>query len=390
MVLSAESFHAIHVVDNLRASSGGPSRSVTAVADALAQEGAQVTLLSAETDSDAPLVLPRQPDVALKTLNADPRAGLWRAAEAPFGRAVGRAIQSDQATVVHTHGLWVPSNRAAALAARRAGVPLVVSPKGMLSPRAFSVKRAKKELGWRLYQRRTLHVAAAFQATSEAEADDIRRFGFRQPVAVIPHGVALPTSATCADASGDRTALFLSRFHPIKGLPDLIEAWDRVRPSGWRLLLVGPDEGGHRAEVERLVAERGLAHSVAFRQPVGESEKPDVFAAADLFVLPSHSENFGLVVAEALAFGLPVLTTRGTPWQALPQEGCGWWTDTGADALADALLEATTTPLSELRAMGLRGRAYVERDLSWAHSGRRHLALYCWLLGCGPRPDFVV
>ena len=390
MVLSARPLHAIHVVDSLRAASGGPSRSVTAVADALAEEGARVTLITAETEAHASLVRPRQPDVALTVLDADPRAGLWRGAASPFGRAVERAVRDGEAAVVHTHGLWVPSNRAAALAARQAGAPLVVSPKGMLSRRALRVKRAKKQVGWHLYQRRVLRAAAAFQATSEAEAEDVRRFAFRQPVAVIPHGVALPAAHDRAAARGVRTALFMSRFHPIKGLPDLVEAWSRVRPSGWRLLLVGPDEGGHRADVERLVEARGLGAEVTIRAAASEDEKPSVFAAADLFVLPTHSENFGVVVAEALAAGVPTLTTRGAPWSALEAHDCGWWTDIGPDAIAAALRDATSATPERLREMGERGRAYAHAHLTWSRSARQHVALYRWLLGRGPQPDSLV
>lgn len=384
-----ERLASVHFVGDLRATSGGPSRSVTAVCDALAQAGSAVTLLTTELNLDEDLVRPRHPEVCLCVLTTNARGGLLRGHATPVGRSVVAAFE-DTAGVAHTHGLWVPANRAAALAARQAGVPLVVSPKGMLSERALSVKRTKKRIGWYLYQRRGLQYATAFQATSEAEAKDIRRHGFHQPIAVIPHGVSLPPPPVRPDARDVRTALFLSRFHPIKGLPDLVEAWARVKPLGWRLLLVGPDEGGHRSEIERLVAERGLTDRIQFHQPVGEEEKQDVLREADLFVLPSHSENFGLVVAEALASGLPVLTTRGTPWQILSSERCGWWTDTGPDALSEALQKATATPISELRAMGARGRDYAKKALSWQRSGRDHLDLYRWLLGDSPRPSSIV
>ncbi|MDT0632219.1 glycosyltransferase [Rubrivirga litoralis] len=389
--MSSGPIRAVHAVGDLWVSSGGPSRSVTAVCDALARGGAAVDLVTSWPDPAVPIVRPAEAGVRLLAVADGARSGLWQGARSAFGRAVAEAAAPPGVAVVHDHGLWLPTNRAAALAARAAGRPFVVSPKGMLSDRALRVKRAKKRLAWHLYQRRVLGLVDAFQATSEAEAADVRRAGFRQPVAVIPHGVAVPPSASPRPArAGRRTALFLSRVHPIKGLPDLVEAWDRVRPDAWRLVVAGPDEEGHRAALERQVAAAGLGGAVSFAGPVEEAAKWDLYREADLFVLPTHSENFGIVVAEALAAGLPVLTTKGAPWQALETERCGWWTDVGAEPVAAALREATAAPPEALRAMGERGRAYVAGHLSWDRAAAEHLALYQWLLGGGPRPNSVV
>ena len=374
-----------HTVATLEADAGGPSRSVTRLCDALAQAGAAVEVVT--TPPRGVEVRPREPGVRVRHAAAPGVAGLVGRPTA-FGAAVEASARVP--AVVHDHGVWLPLHQVAARAAG-AGRPLVVSPKGMLSDRALRVKRAKKRVAWHLYQRRTLGLADAFQATSEAEAADVRRAGLRQPVAVIPHGVAMPPEVPPRPArAGRRTALFLSRVHPIKGLPDLVEAWGRVRPDGWRLVVAGPDEEGHRAELERQVGAAGLGGAVSFTGPVEESAKWDLYREADLFVLPTHSENFGIVVAEALAAGLPVLTTRGAPWRALETERCGWWTDVGAEPVAAALREATAAPPDALRAMGERGRAYVRAELSWERSAAEHLALYRWLLGDGPRPASLV
>ena len=389
---AAEVVRAVHTVGDLRTSSGGPSRSVTALCDALARAGTSVRIVTSRPGPDEPILCPSRPDVTVQ-LEGEERGGLWRGAGSPFGRAVAEAVAAPGPTVVQNHGLWVPTNRAAALAARAAGRPFVVSPKGMLSERALSVKRRKKQLAWHLYQRRTLDAAHAFQVTSEAEAEDVRRAGLRQPVAVIPHGVDVPSESTPPDLGrrgGPRTALFLSRLHPIKGLPDLVEAWGRVRPEGWRLVVAGPDEEGHRADIERQVAASALGDVVSLVGPAGEGEKQALLQTADLFVLATHSENFGIVIAEALAAGLPVVTTRGAPWEALVTHRCGWWVETGAEPFAAALREATAASPDVLRAMGRRGRAYVEEHLSWGRSAAGHLALYRWLLGLAPQPDGLI
>ena len=388
----ADPLHVVQTVGDLWVTSGGPSRSVTALADGLARAGASVDLVTSRPDPSAAIVRPTESGVRLCTVGASPRGGLWRGASSPFGRAVAEAAPPGP-VVVHDHGVWLPTNRAAALVARASGSPLVVSPKGMLSERALGVKRTKKQVAWHLYQRRALRAAAAFQATSEAEAEDVRRAGLRQPVAVIPHGVGSPPEAAGTRpgrGGAGRTALFLSRVHPIKGLPDLIAAWGRVRPEGWRLVVAGPEEEGHRAEVERQVRASGLADAVTFAGPVNDDEKWDLYRDADLFVLPTHSENFGIVVAEALAAGLPTITTHGAPWRALETERCGWWVPVGAEPFAAALRKATSAPPDALLDMGARGRAYVRRALSWDRTAAEHLALYQWLLGRGPRPDSII
>jgi glycosyltransferase involved in cell wall biosynthesis len=117
-------------------------------------------------------------------------------------------------------------------------------------------------------------------------------------------------------------ALFLSRLHPLKGLGMLIDAWAEIPHAGWQLLVVGTDEAGHEAEIKARVERRGLAGAVTFGGPRYGDEKVAVMQAADLFVLPTHSENFGIVVAEALACGVPVITTKGAPWgEILGEEG---------------------------------------------------------------------
>lgn len=375
----------VQTIVSLASDYGGPSRSVTRLSDALAQAGAEVEIVTVPSEGDQ--VRPSEAGVRVREA---PAPGVRGLAGRPTAFKAAVEAAAGAGGVVHDHGLWLPSNRAAALAARALRGPFVLSPKGMLSKRALRVSRAKKALAWPLYQRQTLRQADAFAVTSEGETEDLRRLGFYQPAAVIRYGVDVPAPVAAPPADGPRTALFLSRLHPIKGLPDLVAAWAAVRPEGWRLVIAGPDEVGHQAEVERQVQVAGLGGAVSFAGPVADAAKWDAYRAADLFVLPTHSENFGIVVAEALAAGLPVLTTRGAPWEALVTHRAGWWTDVGAEPVAAALREATAAPPDALRAMGARGRTYVEGHLSWDRAAAEHLALYRWLLGEGPRPDSVV
>jgi glycosyltransferase involved in cell wall biosynthesis len=171
-------------------------------------------------------------------------------------------------------------------------------------------------------------------------------------------------------------ALFLGRVHPKKGLPMLIEAWARVRPNGWYLQIAGPDEAGHRAEVQNAIFAAGLSEVVFFVGPIGGEKKEYAFSNAELFVLPTHSENFGIVVAEALAHGLPVLTTTGAPWSTLAERGCGWRVDATVEGIAKGLRQATSCDPETLYAMGTKGREWVQTELGWERVAKEVIATY--------------
>ncbi len=381
------SLRSVHTVGSLEASHGGPSRSVVHLCDALARAGAEVEIVTARPARGEATVEPSEAGVTVREVDAPGTRALLPGTRSAFGDAVEAAAGG---AVVHDHGMWLPTDVAAARAARRAGAPLVVAPKGMASAWAMGHRKAKKQVAWHLYQRQALAGAALVQATSEAEVEDIRRLGVRGPVALVRHGVAVPEVLPPAGpAPGPRQAVFLSRVHPKKGLPLLVEAWARVRPEGWELVVAGPDEGGHRAEVEALVRQTGLTDAVRFIGPVEGADTWSLLRGASLFVLPTHSENFGIAIAEALAAGVPVLTTHGAPWRVLETERCGWWVPITADALADALADATARPPDVLQAMGRRGEAYAAAHLRWDRAAAEMLAAYRYVLGLGPRPTFV-
>ena len=381
-----------HCIPSLNPRHGGPSRTVVALTDTLAQcPGVAICLLS-QGAREGPMTPSAEPRVARRVVTSRSRLAL--ALGLPFRWGLLGASSSARPALIHSHGVWHPVNHWAARAARVWGVPLIIHPRGMLEPWALSQKPLKKRLALRLFQRRDLETARAFVATAEMEYEHLRRLGLHQPVAVIPNGVTLPATNPLSMAPdgrpGDRerVALFLSRLHPKKGVLELVRAWSQLAPVGWRLRIAGPDEGGHGGEVTRLVGQLGLAAIIDYVGPMEDEAKAALYREADLFVLPTFSENFGLVVAEALAAGVPVITTRGAPWADLETYGCGWWIETGVPPLVLALREAMALSDAERRAMGERGRAYVRR-FDWEVIAGQTLDLYRWLLGQGDRPDCV-
>ncbi len=352
---------ALITATSLDPSYGGPALSVSRLAAALAEAGLDVGLWSADGSTAGSDLTPI--GAGVRRLHGDLRA----------------AAMAFAPDLVHDNGLWLAHNHRIAALAQAEGWPRVLSTRGMLEPWAIRHKRWKKAAAWRLYQRRDVERAAALHATADAEAANLAAMRLKPPVHTIPNGVDLPELAPPdgrADARAPMTAVFLGRIYPVKGLPMLIEAWARVRPAGWRLVIAGPDEAGHRREVEAAVAAAGLADVVSFPGAVSGEAKSALLQGADLFVAPSHSESFGMALAEALAHGAPVLTTTAAPWPALEARQCGWRVAPTADALAEALRIATTRDRQTLRAMGAAGRALIAAEYGWPRIAGAFVALY--------------
>jgi glycosyltransferase involved in cell wall biosynthesis len=306
--------------------------------------------------------------------------------------ALTRLASSKSIGIVHLHGIWLDICRDTVSWARSNKMPLVVSPHGMLEPWALNHKKYKKQIAMALYQRRDLKSAHAFHACSQQEAENIRRLGLKQPIAVIPNGVQLPElgAQRSESRSQKKTALFLSRINPKKGLPMLLDAWKRLAPDDWRLVIAGNDDANHLPVVERKIRELGLQGRVEIVGSLFGAAKEQAFRSADLFVLPSYSENFGIVVTEALGYQLPVLTTKGCPWQELEVECCGWWVDPTPSGIEAGLAKALATNSDDLVAMGVRGRVLVECKYLWPSIAERMSEFYNWLLNGGNQPDFLV
>lgn len=305
-----------------------------------------------------------------------------------FGSLPGFVSEFD---VVHSHGIWLPCNWAAAFSAKRNRMPFIVTTHGMLEPWALNHRAWGKKIVWWAIEKKNIESAAVLHATAVQEADNLRKLGLKNPIAVIPNGVDLPLLKARPDTSDTpRTVLFLSRIHPIKGLLNLVEAWRRLRPKGWQLVVAGPGEDGHEALVKAAVKKTGLADQFVFTGPVFGEAKQELFQRADLFVLPTFSENFGLVIAEALVGRIPVITTKGAPWRELVTNTCGWWVDIGAEPLVEALREAMSLTDAERRKMGLRGRKLMEERYSWPTVAKDMSAVYKWMLGGGTPPQCVM
>jgi glycosyltransferase involved in cell wall biosynthesis len=386
--MMSEPKNIIEVIQGIDRNSGGTASFMSDLSYVLAAKQYQFSLLTKVRNVETQL--PISDDVFLNKLKGDSTKLIL----AEIVDYVERKQIPQADALFHYHGLWLPIGRAVSAFCRRQGYPCVISPHGMLEPWALGHKRWKKKLALWLFQNRDLRDAVAFHACSHQEAENIRRLGFQQPIAVIPNGVKLPdlneSSIITPYPSTQKTALFLSRINPKKGLLMLLDAWKRCDVAGWRLVIAGNDDGDHQQEVEAKIQDLGLAQSVEVVGPLFGDDKVEAFRNADLFVLPSYSENFGIVVTEALSYQVPVLTTTGCPWQELETEGCGWWVDPTPVGIEAGLNQALKTKPEELFAMGQRGRQLVLDKYQWPAIGQKFRDFYTWLLDEGTKPDFVV
>lgn len=380
----------LHTVNSLSLDHGGPSRSIPGLCAELDRLGYCVQILTDDITGDR---LPISGtvltvDVGQSVMSA--MAGFVPLLNSRIDRAILKLIHDSSRTVIHNHGLWLPINYSAGKISRRTTTPCVITPRGMLSSWALKQRTVQKKLAWLVFQRRVLAQANVIHVTSEEELREVRELGLKQPVALIPNGVEIPSEKRSFEIDDSNyTALFISRLHEKKGLENLIHAWNIVKPSGWKLLIVGPAEAEYRKRLKLLVKETFPTPEIIISGAVSDREKWQLYREANLFVLPSYSENFGLVVGEAMAVGLPVITTTATPWKVISDEKCGWWIDMGVESLVSALGEATTISEAERVEMGKRGCNYAVRHLSWGKAAEEMSRVYQWILGEDNQPECI-
>lgn len=313
-----------------------------------------------------------------------------------------RMLNEIHPDVFHTNCCWLPMSARTAIWAKRLGYKVVYTPHGMLEPwimqRHYWTKKLPAIL---LFQKKGLEIADIVHSTADSEKQNLMQLGWNDNVTVIPNCVQVEKIAVKESWKRNKEILFLSRVHVKKGINFLIEAVAAVNEEYRmkseecpisRCIIAGEGDEAYIDELKEQARRLGVNHIIDFAGGVYGERKWDLLRNADLFVLPTHSENFGIVVAEALACGTPVITTKGTPWQelegmkgeerrvknpdALPQGMCGWWTEIGTEATFKALKEFLQCSETELEVMGRNGRRLVEEKYSTVAVARLFVDMY--------------
>lgn len=303
--------------------------------------------------------------------------------------------------IVHQHGMWTGVSAATRRFSQSGKARTIVSPHGSLNDWALNLSKWKKKIALAAYERENLMLASCLYATSEIEIADFRKFGLKNPIAYIQNGIQGKYLSMQGDArrfrkehnlpDEKRILFFLSRISPKKGLRMLIEAIKSIPDQfrDWQLVISGIDEFDHKREIDSIIQAFNLEASIKIIGPLFGTRKQDAFAAAELFILPSHSEGSPMVILDSLSAGVPVITTRASSWNDLVEFNCGWWTEISTDATRNALIAALGKSPAELEQMGKQGKTLIASKYTWSKLAQKTLVLYEWLLGNTNKPDFV-
>lgn len=381
-------FKILHCLDYIDLSLGGPSRSVPSLCLALKKEGVQSVVLSHNSlNANAGVLRDAGIDILLK--------------EPPIGM-LNKVFDKDYAdgfslngTIVHLQHIWSTPLHYMAKRCRKEGIPYLVSPRGSLEPWSMRQKKLKKNLGMTLYQREDIAKATCIHATANSERDNIRALGFKNPIAVIPNGININNYPIkeFEKKDGKRTILFLSRINPKKGLDLLFEAWSQIPCAlrqDWQIKVAGEGNSKYGInDLNALVLKKYSNIGIEIIGPQYGKEKIKCYHEADIFVLPTHSENFGMVIAEAMCCGVPVITTTGTPWSELRDLNLGWYIDLSVDNLKASLLAAMNCSDEERFAKGRKSRDLILNEYSVEAVAHRYKLLYGWIVGECDQPKFI-
>ncbi len=391
----------LHYLETVDRSKGGVVTAALDMVEALTARGVDVDLLTGQEVDAAPAW--RAGETAHLNFTVDP-ALICRYRPPEDLRAKVRPMLQ-RADLLHLHGVWNPLHRFLAAEARAQGVPYVVTLHGMLDYWSMQnggrLKQLKKQVFLKLFGKTILEGAAAIQCTAELEAQAARHFLPRLKTRVLPY-IFKPdglleierrppppeAEGGFAPAGGGPRygkLLFLSRLH-VKKRPDLLIAAAEHLP-GYEIQLAGPIEPGYEAELRQLAESRGVADRVRWLGMLRGEAKHAAYAEADVFVLPTSQENFGIVLVEAMAAAMPVVTTRGTAiWGDLESAGA-WIVPQEIQAIVRACGEINADPPAT-HARALRGREWVRDTLLAEALTPRYLELYQSLLSHRePRPE---
>jgi glycosyltransferase involved in cell wall biosynthesis len=393
-----------HIQNGLSVENGGPTQSLANYCRGQVAAGHEVSLWTLEGFPHRSPAVRLPPPVEMHVFRVEPPAKLGRSTE------MRRQLRlADSPDIYHLHGVWEQAVRHGADEARRRNKPYILEMMGTYDPWALRQNWVFKRVARSWFQDRILREAACLHVNSQQEAENIRNLGFKTPIAVIPVGVDVSaieqrksdirhqTSDISPELEGRPFILYLSRLHPKKGLDLLIRSYAALRTShsalraseDWRLVIAGSGEQPYVDKCRRLAAELGIARQCLWLGHVDELQKSWLFTHAHCYVLPTSGENFGNTVAEALAHGAPVITTRHTPWTDLPKHGCGWIVDNTETEICRALCEALSLNAAACRRMGDACEQLVRDHYSLQLVLSDISAVYQWVLGGGPKPEFV-
>lgn len=392
----------LHIIPSVSPALGGPTQVVLNLVKALRNCGVDAEIVTTN-DNGATLL-----DVPLNQRIEYAQVPVWflprfspPLKEFIFSPAITKWLWQHirDYDILDNHYLFSYASTCAGAIARWQNVPYTVRTMGQLAPWALAQSRLKKEIYTFLIERQNLNRAAAIHCTSNGEAEDVRNFGIQTPTVTLPLGVNQPVYWPQAKqklreiygiAAEKPVVLFLSRLH-YKKRPDLLlQALGKLAAKQYKfhLVLAGSGETDYLNYLQNLVSSLELTAETTFPGFVEGQDKDLLLQGADIFVLPSFSENFGIAVAEALAHGLPVIITPDI--QIAPEIAAakaGLVVEGEIEPLAGAIAQLLTSP-QQRQHLGENGKDLVQRRYSWSAIGHHLADVYTSILEKQPIPQY--
>lgn len=284
-----------------------------------------------------------------------------------FKIEVNKLLDVLKPDLVHVNCCWMPACSLVQKMAQKRNIKVVLTPHGMLEP--WIIKRhywTRKVPALLLFQKAAVKKADCLQATAESEKQNLLKLGYNSNIKIVKLGIDAESIAMKTSWKKTKQLLFLSRVHIKKGINYLIEAADILRDElqGYKILVAGEGDADYVASLKQQIMDKGLQDIIQLIGGVYGDKKWELFQTSDFFVLPTHSENFGLAIAESLASGTPVITTVGTPWNDLNSSNAGAWIEIGTQPLVETLRRFLSLSDEELETMGKNGRKLIETKYS--------------------------
>lgn len=373
----------LHTISSLDIKYGGPPLSVYLLTKGLFQKNINTTLLTfrpAKVNTNNTLN-----EKFIKTLGVSNYSRFSYTTE-----LLKYLKENNDYDLFHGHGLWQYPNHKMAMFARKIKKPYILSPRGMLNKQAIDQSKLLKKFVYILFQKKDLEKASVLHATSQQEMEHIRSMGLINPIAVIPNPIDVPNNETALFSKSTKRIGYVGRFEKIKNIENLIHAWAMTgqKLSEWELVLIGTGADDYANSLKKLSKSLGITN-IRFTGFLTGDEKNNVLSSLSYLVLPSKSENFGMVIPEALVRGIPVIASKGTPWEILIKNNAGWWIDVGIKPLVAALNEVISLKEIDRQRMGLNGRKLVEENFSTDIVSEKMIKLYKWVLLKTEKPDFI-
>lgn len=377
----------LHTISSMGVNAGGPTTCTFNLLKGLRAQDVEAHLLTYDVNSAGGDQLISNSDDFIKLVPPPKHSRFGYSKQ--WSKWLGHYADYD---LYHVNALWQYPTHATLKAARLKNKPCIISTHGMLYPEGLKKSKWIKKLSLFLYQHKDLKNATAFHATSEQEKNYIRDFGLKQPIAVIPNAIDSNNFGrpNFEYKTGKRKVGFMGRLNPIKNLEALIKAWAIAFEvtKQHELVIMGDGDRAYKESLLKLAINLNV-HNIAYTGFVTGKTQDDLLSQLSYLVLPSKSENFGMVVPEALWKGIPVIASKGTPWEELKTYSCGWWSDNDVNSLSNVLRTALQLDEKERLAMGKKGSQLISTKYTTSAVGKMMKAYYQWILIGGEKPDFV-